>query len=163
MRARQPRSTEQPLTDLRPGQPVYVVSLRKAGHALDKPGGDGKVPVQVGIMRVVVPLSDLRPGAEDEITEVKDSGPRPTLVSDRVETEVHLRGMRVADALPLLDKYLDAACVAGLRQVRIVHGKGTGTLRRVVAEVLREHPRVNAFHLAPPQEGDHGVTVVELE
>jgi DNA mismatch repair protein MutS2 len=62
-----------------------------------------------------------------------------------------------------LDKYLDDAALAGLTQVRIVHGKGTGALREAVHNYLREHPGVTDFAQPPHEEGGHGVTIAELK
>jgi len=90
----------------------------------------------------------------------------PSLVGARDEEppglEVHLRGMRVEEALEKLDRYLNDAFLAGLRSVRVVHGKGTGTLRQVVREVLSGHPLVKSYRPAERNEGGEGVTVAEL-
>ena len=76
--------------------------------------------------------------------------------------EVHLRRLTVDEALLKLNQYLDDAFMAGLYQVRVVHGKGTGTLRRVVTEQLADHPLVKSYRLADYGEGGAGVTIVEL-
>ncbi len=78
------------------------------------------------------------------------------------ENEVHLRHLTVDEALLKLDKYLHDAFMAGLYQVRVVHGKGTGTLRRVVKETLATHPLVKSYRLGQYGEGGDGVTIVEL-
>lgn len=76
--------------------------------------------------------------------------------------ELRLRRLRVDEALPKLDKYLNDAFLSGIHWVRIVHGKGTGTLRRAVHQALSAHPLVKSFHLGGWGEGDTGVTIVEL-
>jgi DNA mismatch repair protein MutS2 len=76
--------------------------------------------------------------------------------------EVHLRRLTVDEALLKLDKYLHDAFVAGLYQVRVVHGKGTGTLRRIVREQLARHPLVKSYRPGNYGEGGAGVTMVEL-
>ena len=76
--------------------------------------------------------------------------------------EVHLRHLIVDEALLKLDKYLNDAFMAGLYQIRVVHGKGTGTLRQVVREQLAKHPLVKSFRPAGYGEGGNGVTIVEL-
>jgi DNA mismatch repair protein MutS2 len=73
-----------------------------------------------------------------------------------------VRGHRVEDALPRVEEYLDNAFDAGVPLVRIVHGKGTGTLRRVVRERLASNPIVASFETAEPSAGGEGVTVVHL-
>jgi len=79
-----------------------------------------------------------------------------------LSNEVHLRRLTVDEALLKLDKYLDDALMAGLWQVRVVHGKGTGTLRQVVHRVLAKHPLVKSYRLGGYGEGGAGVTIVEL-
>jgi len=79
-----------------------------------------------------------------------------------VDRELMLRHLTVDEALFRLDQYLNDAFMAGVPSVRIVHGKGTGTLRQVVHEVLAKHPLVKSFRLGDYGEGDYGVTIVEL-
>jgi len=79
-----------------------------------------------------------------------------------VVDELHLRRLTVDEALLKLDKYLNDAFMAGLYQVRIIHGKGTGTLRQVVREELVKHPLVKSYRHGGYGEGGAGVTVVEL-
>ena len=76
--------------------------------------------------------------------------------------EVHLRQLTVDEALLKLDQYLHDAFMAGLYQVRIIHGKGTGTLRRVVQERLAKHPLVKSYRPGDYGEGGDGVTIVQL-
>ena len=78
------------------------------------------------------------------------------------EDEVRLRQLTVDEALLKLDKYLDNAFMAGLYQVRVIHGKGTGTLRQAVREELAKHPLVKSYRAAGYGEGGTGVTIVEL-
>jgi dsDNA-specific endonuclease/ATPase MutS2 len=77
-------------------------------------------------------------------------------------TEISLIGLRVAEAEPLLVKALDDAVLADLPYLRVVHGKGTGALREFVHDVLSADPRVKRFGFAPPNQGGHGVTLVEF-
>ena len=76
--------------------------------------------------------------------------------------ELDLRGKRVEDAVEQLDRYLDAASAAGLPFGRIIHGKGTGALRRAVRERLQGHPLIEAAQTASPKEGGDGVTIARL-
>tara|TARA_Y100000590_G_scaffold26305_1_gene29637 strand:+ start:748 stop:1035 length:288 start_codon:yes stop_codon:yes gene_type:complete len=76
---------------------------------------------------------------------------------------IHLRRMPVADALYILDRYLDQAFVANFRTIRVIHGKGTGVLKAAVREELDKHPLVRSYRDAFIGEGDAGVTVVEME
>ncbi|WP_243239450.1 Smr/MutS family protein [Sulfobacillus harzensis] len=77
--------------------------------------------------------------------------------------ELDLRGMTGEEAAEALDKYLDDAVLASAPFVRIIHGKGTGVLRRVVSEQLKHDPRVVTYRLGGPGEGGDGVTVAQLE
>jgi DNA mismatch repair protein MutS2 len=79
-----------------------------------------------------------------------------------VDRELRLRRLTVDEALWRLDRYLNDAFMAGLVSVRIVHGKGTGKLRRSVHEALARHPLVKSYRLGDYGEGDYGVTIVEL-
>jgi len=79
-----------------------------------------------------------------------------------IDTELLLRRLTVEEALYRLDQYLYDAFMAGLPSVRIVHGKGTGKLRRAVHDLLAKHPLVKSYRLGDYGEGDYGVTVVEL-
>ena len=76
--------------------------------------------------------------------------------------ELHLRRLTVDEAILELDKYLHDAFMAGLYRVRVVHGKGTGTLRQIVREQLAKHPLVKSYRLGGYGEGGAGVTIVEL-
>jgi DNA mismatch repair protein MutS2 len=79
-----------------------------------------------------------------------------------VDRELRLRRLTVDEALWRLDRYLNDAFMAGLSSVRIVHGKGTGKLRRAVHESLASHPLVKSYRLGDYGEGDYGITIVEL-
>ena len=79
-----------------------------------------------------------------------------------VSDEVQLHRLTADEAVLKLDRYLNDAFMAGLVRVRVIHGKGTGTLRRVVSEQLSEHPLVKSYRLAGYGEGEEGVTIVEL-
>jgi len=79
-----------------------------------------------------------------------------------VNSELHLRRLNVDEALIRLDRYLNDAFIAGLPAVRLIHGKGTGTLRQAVREELKTHPLVKSFRPAELEEGGNGATIVEL-
>lgn len=79
-----------------------------------------------------------------------------------VTNEIHLRRLTVDEALPKLDQYLNDAFMAGLYQVRVIHGKGTGTIRQVVRKQLAKHPLVQSYRPGEYGEGGAGVTIVEL-
>ncbi|GBD15767.1 Endonuclease MutS2 [bacterium HR26] len=159
--ARRRRAVIQP-DAIRVGDQVEVPTLGLQGELVALHNGD-EAEIQVGAFRVRQPLSLLR-----KVAGVPEPRPtRPVTIAapppPRVEPELHLRGMRAADAIQRLERYLDDAARAGVPWVRIVHGKGTGTLRAVVHEALREHPLVDRFELAGLGEGGEGVTIVYLK
>jgi len=86
-----------------------------------------------------------------------------TMINRTFRDEIDLRGQTGEDAWFMVDKYLDEANVAGIKTVRLIHGKGTGALRQALQRFLRGDPRVGAFRLGRYGEGDSGVTVVELK
>jgi DNA mismatch repair protein MutS2 len=143
------------------GDTVWIASLNQIGQIIALQ--DGEAEVQVGLFRVQVPLLDLekRPAAAAPPSRERV---RVSLTPRRMPSiELHLRGMRVDEVLPELNKYLDDAYLAGLPYVRIVHGKGTGALRQVVREALAENPLVASFREGELNEGGAGVTMVKLE
>ena len=85
-----------------------------------------------------------------------------TFTGGIMQDEIDLHGLIADEALYRLDKYLREAHMMGLLQVRVVHGKGTGTLRQATTEMLKNHPLVESYRLARPEEGGGGATVVEL-
>jgi DNA mismatch repair protein MutS2 len=150
---------------LRVGDRVYV-------HRLDKDGivssiSMDEVEVQIGKMRIRVDLRDIERSTKQLGESIPDAiEDRPVRKGEIFQpspgTEQHLRGMRAEDALLALDHYLDAAHAAGLPFVRIVHGKGTGTLRQVVREALGSSQLVERWELAMENEGGEGVTIAFL-
>ena len=180
----------EPLAEVTPGQTVYVVPLNRTGTVLAVADSRDEIEVETGAMRVKVRLSALRApyqldpqrGSGDQQTG-KSSGtgraaptapvsPAPTPIGSGtrapdlprpVPTSLSLRGMTVDEAIPILDKYLDEAFVAGLRRVTIVHGKGTGALRKAVHDFLKNHPHVKSYRLGGKGEGETGATIVELD
>ena len=80
-----------------------------------------------------------------------------------VAPEIDLRGMETLEAVPVMERYLDSAALAGLKSVTLIHGKGTGALRQAVQQALRRNKAVKNFRLGKYGEGESGVTVVELK
>jgi len=142
------------------GDTVWIASLNQLGQVLTLHGVEAEV--QVGSFRAKLPALQLekRPSPAAPVGETSvhvAMAPRPL-----PGMELHLRGMRAEAAIDELTKYLDDAYLAGMPFVRIVHGKGTGTLRKVVQEILQSHPLVASFNVADLKEGGEGVTVVRL-
>ncbi len=146
------------------GSRVWVPKLRQYGEVIGHPTGEGEVEVQVGPLKLRAPMDELEgTGEVTSRTPLASRYPRPLPVPPSgAETELHLRGMRVEEALNMMDSFIHDAYVAGARQVRIVHGKGTGTMRRAVREILVRHPLVKSIGTAAVNDGGEGVTAVEL-
>ncbi|MCS7282468.1 MAG: endonuclease MutS2 [Anaerolineae bacterium] len=150
-----------PSGPLRVGETVWVASLRATGQLLAVE--DGEAEVQVGALRVRVPVRELewRPSPTPPPTSSALRA-RATAVGAGVSPRLDLRGQTVEDALEQLDRHLDAAMLAGLPWVHIVHGKGTGALRQAVRDFLSRHPLVRSFRPGGDGEGGDGVTVAIL-
>lgn len=161
-----PRRKGEAPTGLKPGDAVRILSLNQTGQVLAEPDASGAVMVQAGILRVTVPLTDLeRVDAPEAPAKVinKSSGRSMAIQKAKtMTTEVDLRGLMVEEALDKLDKYLDDAILGGIPQVRIIHGKGTGALRKAVQEYLRGHRQIASQRFGVPGEGGDGVTVAMI-
>jgi len=148
------------LTEVSAGQTVRVRSLGHRGTVLEPGHGTQEVEVQVGIMRIRVPVSDLEalvlPVAAYGAAQLTAPPPR------QIDAEIHLLGLRAEEAANRLEEYLYDALEWGLTSVRIVHGFGTGALRNVVQDLLRHHPAVRTVRPGVPAEGGGGVTIAEL-
>jgi len=156
-----------PPAEVYPGDRVRIVSLGATGVV--ESASEGRVRISAGGKGLSVPLADLllleraRP----------DTPPTPAAAlpkgvsfvgADRgaAALELHLIGRTVDEALPLVDKFLDDAFLAGHLQVRLVPGHGTGTLRRAIADFLKDHPHVANYRFGIDREGGAGVTMVDL-
>ena len=122
---------------------------------------DGRVTVQAGHLTVKVARSEIEPVTEAPSREREASVSLP--VRADVPRELHLLGLTSDEARAAVEKFLDDAVLAGHRELRLIHGKGTGALRRAVESCLRGHPLVTSFRLAEPSAGGAGATVVALD
>jgi len=149
-------------------EPIRVggkVRLKDGGEVgeVESLAADGKNAVVVfGIVKMRVPVSDLR-GTRERQTQRRFVSVSHAEKPEPIPTDIDLRGMNGEEALPLVDKFIDTATLAGLNRIDIIHGKGTGALRKKVTEFLSNHPRVKSFRLGEWNEGGTGSTVVELK
>ncbi len=152
---------------LRIGDAVYVHSLKLKGTVSTLPDARGKLFVQMGILRSQVDASDLELLPEETVTleGKKRSAAQGGSIRKAmtISPEINLIGMTRDEALSALDKYMDDAAIAHLEKVRIIHGRGTGTLRDAVASYLRRDPRVDHYETAPYNEGGYGATVAVMK
>lgn len=149
------------------GDSVKIVSMGLKGTVSSLPDKNGRLFVQCGIIRSQVSLNDLVLLEEETVRTEKmqrsSSGKLKMSKSYLVSTEINLLGKTVDEAISELDKYLDDAYLAHLPSVRIVHGKGTGALRKAVQNYLRKNKTVKSFRLGEFGEGDAGVTIAEFK
>lgn len=150
--------------DLQLGTAVKVLSLNLKGTVSSKPDSRGNLFVRMGIIRSKVNISDLEiidePDTITKTTSHIGSGKIRMSKAMNVSSEINLLGKTVDEAVAELDKYLDDAVLAHLSSVRVIHGKGTGALRKGVHQYLKTQRRIADFHLAEYGEGDAGVTIV---
>ena len=166
LKAQKPKKKYKP-SDFKLGESVKVLSMNLTGTITSRPDSKGNVTVQMGILRSQVNISDL-----EIIEEPSPYAPKKLKHSSKgrigmskslsVSPEINLLGKTVDEAVAELDKYLDDALLSHLNTVRVVHGKGTGALRKGIHEYLRRQKHVKSYHLAEFGEGDAGVTIVEL-
>ena len=152
---------------LRLGDSVKILSMNLKGTVHTLPDAKGNLFVQAGILRYQTNIRDLILVNDDATPAVHNTktgaGKLKMSKSLSVSPEINLIGKTVDEALMELDKYLDDAYLAHLKSVRIVHGKGTGALRKAVQGHLKRQKYVKAFHLGEFGEGDAGVTIAEFE
>ena len=166
LKPQKPKKTYKP-SDFKLGESVKVLSMNLTGTISSLPDSRGNVTVQMGILRSQVNISDLEIIEEANPYAPKNmrrtgSGKIKMSKSLSVRPEINLLGKTVDEAVAELDKYLDDALLSHLNTVRVVHGKGTGALRKGIHEYLRRQKHVKSYHLAEFGEGDAGVTIVEL-
>ena len=159
-----------PLKSVRIGEEVFLPELDKTGIVMSNPDRDGLVEIRAGIIRTKVPLSQL--AAPQKQKTVSSSKYQPRRVSSKgfsdkitrtASMEINLIGLTVEEAIPEADKFIDNGIMSGQSMLYLIHGNGTGTLRRALHEHLRRHPNVKSFSLGDYQEGGSGVTKVILK
>lgn len=150
--------------DIRPGMTVYVGHLANNGTVLSVSGDE--VLLQVGIMKLKAKIAELEPVKEED----KDSKKINTSEHKKIDIKatnfsstLDLRGLTAEDAYIEIDRYIDSAIMAGMNEITILHGKGTGALRTAVQEYLRKHKHCEKFRIGKYGEGDTGVTIVTLK
>lgn len=141
------------------GDKVKVLSYGQKGEVLELVG-DEEAVVQMGILKMKLPIEDL-----EKMKKKKETPTKMVTRANRqtVKTELDLRGYRYEDALIELDQYLDQAVLSNFEQVYIIHGKGTGALQKGVQQHLKRHKSVKTFRGGMPSEGGFGVTVASLK
>ena len=156
--------TPEPETPSRPiaaGDRVELPGVRTAATVVQV-NGDGSLVLQAGKMKMTAKPGQVR--LIEGQPQVKKQAAAPTLhLERRASSELDIRGYETLEAESVVENYLDAAVMAKLETVTIIHGKGTGALRKAVHEILRRSKAVKSFRLGRYGEGEAGVTVVELK
>ena len=151
-----------PREDIAPNLNVFVSNLNSEGVVLSNVSKDNTVQVQVGAIKMKVDIKYLQP-SHNSITEKNYSYNKNSSKSQFVKPEINVIGLTVDEAIPIIDKYLDDCLISKLYTVRIVHGKGTGALRKGIHSYLKTNKIVDSFRLGTFGEGEMGVTVVTLK
>lgn len=150
------------MDDIREGDSVFVRSIGYDALVLKADRSRNRVRVKAGAMEMEVPVAELSPKKGKAAQPSRKGGRRTAAPEEPLQTEVKLLGMRVDSALTRLEKFLNHASLEGLREVRVIHGIGTGALLASVREYLDGHPLVSEFHPAEQNQGGDGATIVTM-
>ncbi|HBQ27364.1 MAG TPA: endonuclease MutS2, partial [Syntrophomonas sp.] len=149
--------------EVRAGDYVYVKSINQKGYVLEGPNNQGDLMVQVGILKLSIKQSQVSKTQSPEEQKIKWRHQTYLEKAQNISKEIDVRGLLAEDALLTIDRYLEDANLAGLDSVRVIHGKGTGALRKAVRSYLRDHHYVVNFRDGLREEGGFGVTVIQLK
>lgn len=159
-----PKFSSDEITSLKPGEDVNVVTLRQEGIVVSADDEKKEAVVQMGIMKMTLPYKSLKKlSKKEKNTITKTTRKTIRAKSGQVRREVDLRGKNVEDALEMLSKYLDDATMAGHDEVSIIHGVGTGAVKKSVGEFVKKSPHVKSSRGGQYGEGGAGVTIAKLK
>lgn len=154
-------------SDLKIGNRVKVLSLDQNGEIMSLPDDRGNMTVQMGILKATVNIKDIM--LIDDVRKQK-TAPKQRNYSSmyqakamNMSTTINVRGQSLDDAVMNVDKYLDDAFMAGLKEVTVIHGRGEGILRTGLQQMMKRHRHVKAFRKGAYNEGGDGVTIVQLK
>ena len=154
------------LKDLLPGTSVILRDIGKKATILKAPTDPQSIYVQAGIMKITTNIRNIKldKNSEGSIKNIGVQIKKSYSVSNMsVSTEIDLRGDDLESAILRVQKFIDDASIANLKTVTVIHGKGTGVLRKGIHEILKSNPLVETYRLGKYGEGETGVTVVELK
>lgn len=150
--------------EVKPGEEVYVTTLSQKAVVISGPDSKGEVIVQAGVMKINVPLAKLMKNTKAKKEEPKSHRNHiATEKTKNITTSIDLRGQSLDEAMYNLDKYFDDAYLAGVSQVTVIHGKGTGALREGLRGYFKKHHLIVSQRMGDVYEGGSGVTIVEIK
>ncbi len=158
----QPKRTGKVPKNLKIGDTVRIISLDQTATVLSLPDASGTVQLEAGIMKIKAKLTDLQFERTEEKKKTNATITR-SRTNTNMKTEIDLRGQTLDEAIMEVDRFIDQALLANLQIITIIHGKGTGVLRKGINEFLKKHPMVTGFRAGGLGEGDTGVTIVSLK
>ena len=145
------------------GDTVFIKNLGTEGVLLSDPDKNGNVNIQAGILKTKTNIKNLILVTQNKKQDNQTKSKTKNVVSREFSISLDVRGQNIEEAWMDIDKYLDEAIICSVNSVTIVHGKGTGVLRRGLWEFFRKDKRIKNFRNGEYGEGDFGVTVIELK
>lgn len=159
----EPKVASKEIKDLKPGEEVKIITLNQQGSVVSVDNNKKEAVIQIGIMKMTLPFKSLQRAKKDPKTTVtKQTRKIIKSKSGNIKREVDLRGLNLEEAIMEVEKYLDDAYVAGLENVTIIHGIGTGVLKSGLQDILKRNKHVKSQRAGEYGEGGAGVTIVTL-
>ncbi len=150
--------------DIKPNQNVFITHLNQNGIILSYPNKSNEVQVQIGSMKLNVNVNNISlPKQNHQKKSDVSTLSHSTKKSKNIASEINVIGLTVDEATPIIDKYLDDCVLSSFSTAHIIHGMGTGALRKGIHNYLKNHPHVKSFRVGTFGEGSAGVTIVELK
>jgi len=151
------------IKELEVGQRVRLADVKKGGVVIRADNALKKAEIQIGNVRIRASFKELELVEEKEAREESADTSWRKVITSRSSSQVNVIGMRVDEAIPVVEKAIDNALLNGFSELEIIHGIGTGRLRKAIREYLKEHSSVKEFKSGDPKKGGHGVTIVEIK
>lgn len=159
-----PKFASKEVKNLKAGEDVSIITLKQEGTVISVDNKKKEAIVQVGIMKMTLPFKSLKRIEKKENSHVTRTTRKVIRSkSGNITREVDLRGLNLEEAIMKVEKYLDDACMAGHDEVTIIHGIGTGVLRKGIKEWLKKNPHVKSMRDGQYGEGGIGVTIVKVK
>ena len=147
-------------TNFKAGDYVVINDTQTSGQILEIDSERNKALLSVGSLKMLVELNSLLPGKAVKTTGIKSNN--HTYSSDSISTRLDIRGDKPEEAEFKVIKFIDDAYSSSLERIEILHGKGTGALKKTVKEILKSHEKVTNYYFAPIEIGGDGITIIEL-